>query len=132
MPRGRAAADQLSLHAARARYDVSILGWPPGHPLREQAAALLAANNPNENKNSAAGLEGPARRFVQFGGGLSAAQLAWLEAELTKARAGGERAIVACHLCFHPETCPPACLNWSYEQVLEVREGGGRVCGAGI
>lgn len=29
-------------------YDVSLLGWPEGHPLHEEAAALLNKNNPNE------------------------------------------------------------------------------------
>ena len=29
------------------RYDVSVLGWPEGHPLREEAVALLNKNNPN-------------------------------------------------------------------------------------
>ncbi len=29
-------------------YDVSVLGWPQGHPLHEQAVSLLAQNNPNE------------------------------------------------------------------------------------
>ena len=50
-------------------YDVSVLGWPPGHPLHEEALATLAARNPNVEKNSAAGLEGVARRYVKFGGG---------------------------------------------------------------
>lgn len=29
-------------------YDVSFLGWPPGHPLHERAVALLEARNPNK------------------------------------------------------------------------------------
>ena len=28
-------------------YDVSLLGWPPGHPHHAQAAAILDASNPN-------------------------------------------------------------------------------------
>eukprot|EP00798_Chlamydomonas_sp_ICE-L_P030302 gene30302-35290_t len=51
-------------------YDVSILGWPAGHPLHEQARAILKEKNPNENKNNPTGLEGVDRRFVGFGGGL--------------------------------------------------------------
>ena len=35
-----------------------------GHPLHEQAAQLLEAQNPNENKNSAAGLVGLDRRYA--------------------------------------------------------------------
>ena len=29
-------------------YDVSMLGWPPGHPLHERARAILDARNPNQ------------------------------------------------------------------------------------
>lgn len=29
-------------------YDVSVLGWPPGHPLHEEAQAILNKHNPNE------------------------------------------------------------------------------------
>jgi len=29
-------------------YDVSMLGWPPGHPLHQQAAAILEERNPNK------------------------------------------------------------------------------------
>lgn len=29
-------------------YDVSALGWEPGHPLHEQAMGLLESRNPNE------------------------------------------------------------------------------------
>ena len=29
-------------------YDVSLLGWPPGHPHHTQAAAILDDRNPNE------------------------------------------------------------------------------------
>ncbi|KAI7843313.1 hypothetical protein COHA_003014 [Chlorella ohadii] len=101
-------------------YDVSILGWPAGHPLHEQARALLEANNPNEDKNSGKGLVGLQRRFVKFGGGISAAQLAWLQQQLEAAAAGGERVICCCHLCFHPDTCSPVCLMWNYQEVLEV------------
>ena len=28
-------------------YDVSLLGWPPGHPHHAQAAAILDERNPN-------------------------------------------------------------------------------------
>lgn len=63
-------------------------------------------------------------RFVKFGGGVSAAQLAWLRQQLEAAAAAGERVICCCHLCFHPDTCSPVCLLWNYDQVLEVRGWG--------
>jgi manganese-dependent ADP-ribose/CDP-alcohol diphosphatase len=99
-------------------FAVSLLGWPEGHPLREEAAATLAAHNPNPNKFSAEGLVGPARRYVAFGGGLGAAQLAWLEGRLAAAAAEGARVVLACHLPLHPDTAPGVCLLWEYEAVL--------------
>uniref|UniRef100_A0A1D2A4L9 Calcineurin-like phosphoesterase domain-containing protein n=2 Tax=Auxenochlorella protothecoides TaxID=3075 RepID=A0A1D2A4L9_AUXPR len=101
-------------------YDVSLLGWEPGHPLHELAEETLQARNPNKEKNSPDGLEGTERRFVKFGGGLSDAQLVWMRGQLGEARAAGDRVVVACHLPMHPDTCPPVCLLWNYEQVLEV------------
>lgn len=50
------APPQLTASAPRA------LCHAAGHPLHEQARALLEANNPNEDKNSAKGLEGVQRR----------------------------------------------------------------------
>lgn len=28
-------------------YDISLLGWPPGHPKHEEAVQILAERNPN-------------------------------------------------------------------------------------
>jgi manganese-dependent ADP-ribose/CDP-alcohol diphosphatase len=100
-------------------FHVSLLGWPEGHALREEAASTLAARNPNANKFSADGLVGPDRRYVAFGGGLGAAQLDWFKGRLEDAVAAGARLIIACHLPIHPETAPGVCLLWEYEAVLE-------------
>lgn len=69
-----------------------------------------------------------APRFVKFGGGLSAAQLAWLQGQLEEAAAAGERVVAACHLVFHPGTAPPTCLLWNYDEVLQVRHVGRWAC----
>jgi manganese-dependent ADP-ribose/CDP-alcohol diphosphatase len=50
-----------------------------------------------QEKNSPDGLEGPARRFVMFGGGLSERQLEWFEAQLRAARSEAQRCVVFCH-----------------------------------
>jgi hypothetical protein len=71
-----------------------------------------------------------ARRFVKFGGGVSAEQLAWLGRELAAAEAAGERVVACCHLCFHPDACAPACLLWNYDKVLQA-SGGRRAVGVG-
>ncbi|MEW5311187.1 MAG: hypothetical protein WDW38_002922 [Sanguina aurantia] len=102
-------------------YDVSMLGWPAEHPHTRAAAALLQLRNPhNPNKNSAEGLTGLDRRFVAFTGGIGNRQLAWLEQELAAATACSQRVIVCSHLPFLPSTCPPACLQWDYRQVLDL------------
>lgn len=44
--------------------NVPLRSITAGHPLHEQARALLEANNPNEDKNSGKGLEGLQRRCV--------------------------------------------------------------------
>lgn len=101
-------------------FDLSVLGWPPGHPNHEAAVALLASNNPNENKNSPETLEGLDRRFVAFGGGVSDAQLAWLSETLAQADAAGERVFVCGHLPLHPEAAASVCLLWNYSDVLGI------------
>jgi len=101
-------------------FDLSVLGWPPGHPHHEAAVALLASNNPNANKNSPETLEGLQRRFVAFGGGVSDAQLAWLDATLAQADAAGERVFVCGHLPCHPEAAASVCLMWNYSEVLDI------------
>lgn len=101
-------------------YDVSLLGWPEGHPLHNQARDILDQNNPNEDKNSNTGLEGLNKRFVKFGGGISDQQIAWLESELADARSVHDKVIVCCHLCMHPDTCAPTCLLYNYDRVLEI------------
>ncbi|GAB4813996.1 hypothetical protein N2152v2_001042 [Parachlorella kessleri] len=100
-------------------YDVSLLGWPPGHPLHARAASILSEKNPNKEKNSNNGLVGVDRRFVKFGGGLSEQQLAWLGQQLEEARSSSQQVVVLCHLCFHPRTCAGACLMWNYDEVLQ-------------
>ena len=99
-------------------YDVSVLGWPEGHPHRDQAVALLAEHNPHATKNSPEGLAGLQRRFVAFGGGVSQAQLAWLREQLASAQAAGERVFVCGHLPVHPDACAAVCLLWNYDEVL--------------
>lgn len=99
-------------------YDVSLLGWEPGHPHHEKAREILDSMNPNCDQNSNFGLEGLDKRFVKFGGGVSEEQLEWLEKELEGSRLAGEKCIVCCHLCMHPMTCPETCLLYNYDKVL--------------
>lgn len=109
-------------------YDLSLLdkAQGPDHPLRIRADEVMAAN-PNTNKHMPAGLVGVQRRFVEFGGGVSDCQLAWLAGELAAAKAEGQRVIVAGHVPFCPGSCPNTCLLWNYDVVLDLLEGSGVV-----
>lgn len=80
-----------------------------------------------QNKNNPEGHEGPARRFVQFGGGIGAEQLDWLKAQLAESKAANQRVIVCGHLPLHPDTCIGTCLLWNYEQVLQAIWDAGNV-----
>ncbi len=80
-----------------------------------------------QNKNNPEGHEGPARRFVQFGGGISAGQLDWFVQQLADARAADQRVIVCGHLPMHPGTCIGTCLLWNYEEVLQAIWDAGNV-----
>ncbi len=64
---------------------------------------------------------------MRFGGGASAAQLAWLRGTLRSAAQRAQRAVVCCHLPLFPGTCPGACLLWNYEEVLDICWGAGNV-----
>lgn len=72
------------------------------------------------NLNSPDGLVGLQRRFVMFGGGISKQQLAWLSDQLAAAEAARQLVLVCSHLPIAPDTCPPACLIWNYDEVLAV------------
>jgi hypothetical protein len=54
-------------------YDISIMGWPEGHPRRAAAERILKQHNPNADMNSPVGLRGYRRRYVAFNGGVRAA-----------------------------------------------------------
>lgn len=67
-----------------------------------------------QEKNSPDGLEGTARRFVKFGGGASAQQLAWLRQQLEEALVQDQHCIVCCHLPLQPDTCELQYSAWQY------------------
>ncbi len=99
--------------------------------LKTAEANSSSSDDPNpgcmQNKNNPEGHEGPARRFVQFGGGISTEQLQWLVQQLADANAAGQRVIVCGHLPLHPGTCIGTCLLWNYEEVLQAMWDAGNV-----
>ncbi|PUZ52657.1 hypothetical protein GQ55_6G287500 [Panicum hallii var. hallii] len=70
-------------------YDFSAVGRARGDPVAAAARRFLEARNPNRDKNSPSGLEGAARRFVMFNGGVGGAQLRWLDGVLRGAAGEG-------------------------------------------
>ncbi|CAI5978550.1 unnamed protein product [Closterium sp. NIES-65] len=100
-------------------YDISMIGWPSGHPHAELAAEILGRQNPNEEKNSPEGMVGMQRRFLKFNGGVSETQLGWLEGVLRESDECGETVIICCHLPVEPNALPTStCLIWNYDKVL--------------
>ncbi|CAN7986671.1 unnamed protein product, partial [Ixodes pacificus] len=78
-------------------FDVSVLGRDPQEPQRRMAAELLARAHGTWDKEcweQTGELTGLDQRFVDSNGALSDAQLRWLDAELTRADALGEVAVV--------------------------------------
>ncbi|CAM9388231.1 unnamed protein product [Discosporangium mesarthrocarpum] len=101
-------------------YDISVDGWPPGHPKRKAAQKILDKHNPNENQNDPSGLDGLSRRFVRFNGAVGSRQMAWLEEVLADARGAGQKVIVFSHEPVHPRVSNPVCLLWNYAEVLNL------------
>ena len=101
-------------------YDISVIGWPAGHPHQKEALRILKEKNPNTDLNSPEGLEDTEKRFVMFNGGVGKDQLAWLDQVLEHATDSDEKVIICSHIPFHPEATLPAALLWNYNDVLDV------------
>lgn len=101
-------------------YDISVIGWPEGHPHRIEASRLLEEKNRNLDKNSPQGLVGTEERFVMYNGGIGGDQLMWLNDTLKDATAHGQKVIICCHIPLHPGATFPSALLWNYAEVLEV------------
>ncbi|KAG8446016.1 hypothetical protein GDO86_013768, partial [Hymenochirus boettgeri] len=57
--------------------------------------------------------------MVTFNGGLSQAQLVWLNKVLTYSDKLGEKVIIASHVPIHPKAKPTSCLAWNYREILK-------------
>ncbi|KAK3124103.1 hypothetical protein QOZ80_8AG0640470 [Eleusine coracana subsp. coracana] len=109
-------------------YDFSAVGRPPAHPVSVAARRFLDARNPNHDKNSPRGLDGTARRFVMFNGGVGQAQLRWLHAVLRRASRSGERVVICSHLPLHPAAASVTGLMWNYDEVMDAVHEHGEGC----
>ncbi|CAN8016013.1 unnamed protein product, partial [Ixodes persulcatus] len=102
-------------------FDVSVLGRNPQEPQRRMAAELLAHAHgtwDEECWEQTGELTGLDQRFIDSNGALSDAQLRWLDAELTRADALGEVAVVFGHLAISPASAGADCLLWNYAEVM--------------
>ncbi|KAM4664007.1 manganese-dependent ADP-ribose/CDP-alcohol diphosphatase-like isoform 2-T5 [Discoglossus pictus] len=99
-------------------YDLSVIGRDPSSVKYEKSMKLLKENNHNEDLNSPTGLRKP--YFVQFNGGISTAQLNWINSVLTSSDEKEEKVIVLGHLPIHPDAADIICLAWNYQEVLSV------------
>lgn len=100
--------------------DVSMLGRHWSDPKYQAAWHLLQAKNPNEDKFSNRGLVDVERRFSMVNGGVSQAQLEWLENELVASEKQRQRVVICCHIPVLPGVGPKSALVWNYDEVLEV------------
>ena len=104
-------------------YDLCLLDrCPDSSHKRHRAHEILSANNHNypHEENSPEGLEGVARRFVAFNGGIDEPQLEWLHQTLQMARENEEKVIIFSHQPIHPGSTWPTCLVWNYDEVLDI------------
>ncbi|KAI4342516.1 hypothetical protein MLD38_027138 [Melastoma candidum] len=101
-------------------YDISAIGWPPGHPKTKQAMQLLQVKNPNTDKNSPVGLQGLDRRFLMFNGAVGEEQLQWLDGVLQEATSLKQKVVVCCHLPLDPGASTEEALLWNFDEVMEV------------
>eukprot|EP01116_Phalansterium_solitarium_P008379 TRINITY_DN2222_c0_g1_i1.p1 TRINITY_DN2222_c0_g1~~TRINITY_DN2222_c0_g1_i1.p1 ORF type:complete len:320 (-),score=86.95 TRINITY_DN2222_c0_g1_i1:57-1016(-) len=91
-------------------FDLSLSGYPPEHEHRQAAQRMYAA-----------GLRSGEAHFQPFNGGVSHAQLAWLDGVLRRARASGERVLLVTHCPLSPHASYGVgdAVLWNYEQVLQ-------------
>lgn len=104
-------------------YDLCLLDrCPDSSHKRHKAHEILSANNHNypDEENSPEGLEGVARRFVAFNGGVDEPQIEWLHQTLEMARKNEEKVIVFSHQPIHPGSTWPTCLVWNYDEILDI------------
>jgi hypothetical protein len=87
-------------------YDISVMGWPEGHPRRAAAERILKQHNPNADMNSPVGLRGYRRRYVAFNGGVCAPHT-----HDTRTHTRACVLIDACRVCH--VSCVVSCQRWA-------------------
>ena len=86
--------------------DVSLYGYPRGHPKRKQATQMLRALKDRKAPNA-----------VTWNGGVGKQQLAWMRGVLKSATENEQRVVLFCHFPVHPEAGGASLLLWNHQQV---------------
>ncbi|CAH2292013.1 manganese-dependent ADP-ribose CDP-alcohol diphosphatase isoform X1 [Pelobates cultripes] len=97
-------------------YDLSVIGRDTMSIKYGMSLKLLKEKNPNEDLNSPRGLE--EEQFVQFNGGVSGAQLNWINSVLASSDEQDEKVVVIGHLPIHLDSTDAICLAWNYKEIL--------------
>lgn len=103
-------------------YDISILGWPEGHPHRNKALKVIEKYHPKDistSINSSTHLNGDDRRWVAYNGAIAKQQLEWAVNEIKKAKSQKQRVIICSHIPFLPADEESTAYLWNYRECLD-------------
>ena len=104
-------------------YDISYIEGTTNERT-EEAKAILAKYNPNDfskkGVNWVSGLKGKNRRYLPYNGGISKAQLDFLNETCKKADEMNEQCVVMGHVQVCPGACSNTCILYNYEDVLNI------------
>ena len=89
--------------------DVSLHGYPSGHPKRKQATQMLRDLKDRKAPNA-----------VTWNGGVGKQQLAWIRGVLKSAMQGKQRVVFFCHFPVHPKAGGASLLLWNHQQVTDL------------
>jgi len=104
-------------------YDLACIGYPEGHPKRNEAEKILAALNPRVFQQGVDWFDGvpeELHRFVPYNGGISDTQLEWLRGRLQACMAAGRKAILLSHIPILEASTTPKTVLWNAEDVLDL------------
>lgn len=89
--------------------DVSLYGYPRGHPHRKQATQMLAGLKAKKAPNA-----------VVWNGGVGATQFKWIESILQDATEKKQRVVFFCHFPIHPKAGGVSLLLWNHQQMVKL------------
>lgn len=91
--------------------DVSLYGYPRGHPLRKQATQMLKNLKAKKAPNA-----------VTWNGGVGKQQLAWIRDLLKDATKKQQRVVFFCHFPVHPAAGGASLLLWNHQELTDLMD----------